>query len=107
MPGGQQGKVAATLCVQDKGGALIARIMPSGYLAWRKQWAAENGRIARNVGLVVDTPIGERLVDSAAALRRLAAFLPPGETSARLVALCALPTDLQDKLEGCDVWKAI
>ena len=105
MPGGQQGKVAATLRVQDKGGELIACIAPSGYLVWRKQWAAENGRIARRVGLVVDAPVGERLVDSATVLRRLAPFL--GETSARLVALCALPTDLQDKLEGCDVWKAI
>jgi len=107
MQGGQQSEVAATIRVQDQGGALIACIVPSGYLAWRKQWASENGRIARRVGLVVDTPVGERLVDSATALRRLAPFLPPGETSARLVALCVLPTDLQDKLEGCDVWKAI
>ena len=107
MHGGQQREVAATLRVQDKGGELIACIAPSGYLVWRKQWAAENRRIAQRVGLVVDTPVGERLVDSATALRRLAPFLPPGETSARLVALCALPTDLQDKLEGCDLWKAV
>ena len=107
MQGGQQQKVATTIRVQDQGGALIACIVPSGYLAWRKQWASENGRIARRVGLVVDTPGGERLVDSATALRRLAPFLPPGETSARLVALCALPTDLQNELAGCDVWKAI
>ena len=107
MQGGQQGEVAATIRVQDQGGSLVACIVPSGYLAWRKQWASENGRIARRVGLVVDTPVGERLVDSATALRRLAPFLPCGETSARLVALCALPTDLQHKLAGCDVWKAI
>ena len=107
MPSGQQGKVATTLRVQDKGGELIACIVPSGYLAWRKQWAAKNGQAARRAGLVVDTPVGEQLVDSATALRRLAPFLPPGETSARLVTLCALPTDLQDKLVGFDVWKAI
>ena len=107
MPGGRKRKAATTLRIQDKRGDLIVCIATSGYLMWRKQWAAENGQIARRVGLVVDTPVGERLVDSATALRRLAPFLPPGETSARLVALCALPTDLQDKLEGCDVWKAI
>ena len=97
-----------TLSVQDRRGERVASIKPSEYPAWRKKWASDNGRVARRVGLVVDTPgEGQRLLDSAAALRRLLASLPPGETTAHVVALCALPAELQDKLEGCDVWKAM
>ena len=96
-----------TLSVQDKRGDQIASIKPSEYLAWRKKRASDSGWVARRVGLVVDTPGGERLVDSAAALRRLLASLPPGEATAQVVALCALPAELQDKLEGYDVWKGV
>ena len=96
-----------SLSVQDRRGDRIASVRPSGFLAWRKQWAAESGRAAKGVGLVVDTPGGERLVASAAELRRLLPSLAPGESSAHVVALCALPAELQAQLEGSDVWKAV
>ncbi len=95
-----------TLSVQDRRGERVS-ITPSAYPAWRKKWASDNGRVARRVGLVVDTPGGEQFVGSAGALQRLLASLPPGEATAHVVALCALPAELQDKLEGYDVWKAV
>ena len=98
---------AKTLGVQDRRGECVASIRPSEYLAWRKKWASDNGRVARRVGLAVDTPGGEKFVGITVALRRLLASLPPGEATAHVVALCALPAELQDKLEGCDVWKAM
>ncbi len=101
---------AKTLSVHSRDGTHLASIKPSEYLAWRNKWASDNGFPPRGVGLVVETPGlpgGEQLVESAAALRRLLAWLPPGETAAHVVTLCALPADLQDKLAGCDVWKAM
>ena len=96
-----------SLSVQDRRGDRIACFRPSGFLAWRKKWAADSGRKAKRVGLVVDSPGGERLVTSAAELRRLLPSLAPGESSAHVVALCALPAELQAELEGSEVWKAV
>ena len=95
------------MSVQDRRGDRIACFRPSGFLAWRKKWAADSGRKAKRVGLVVDSPGGERLVTSAAELRRLLPSLAPGESSAHVVALCALPAELQAELEGSEVWKAV
>ena len=95
------------MSVQDRRGDRIASFRPSGFLAWRKKWAADSGRKATRVGLVVDSPGGERLVTSAAELRRLMPSLAPGESSAHVVALCALPAELQAELEGSEVWKAV
>ena len=95
------------MSVQDRRGDRIASFRPSGVLAWRKKWAADSGRKATRVGLVVDSPGGERLVTSAAELRRLLPSLAPGESSAHVGALCALPAELQAELEGSEVWKAV
>ena len=95
------------MSVQDRRGDRIASFRPSGFLAWRKKWAADSGRKATRVGLVVDSPGGERLVTSAAELRRLLPSLAPGESSAHVVALCALPAELQAEFEGSEVWKAV
>ena len=96
-----------TLKVRSQCGEHLTTIKPSEFLGWRKKWADDTGRAPRRVGLVVDTPGGEALVTSAAALRRLLASLPPGERAAGVVALCSLPAQLQAKLTGCEVWKAV
>ena len=55
--------MAKVLQIQDKKGGTTSITTASGFLAWRKKWAADNGnKKPAGVGVALETPSGEALV---------------------------------------------
>jgi len=85
----------ATVTVRNKASELVGEVTAKSFGAFRRK---QPGKVALLLPLGDDK---ELIVDTCKMVKQL----PPGNYEARLLNMVALPSNVANKLQGCDVWK--